>query len=102
MRLSVAASGNESMREQNKEFVVDVSVPAAANEDILSVGAVMDSMDGLRVANFSNTNPRICAPGVDVWSASLENRLRLDSGTSMAMSSCSWCCSIVVGMDCKQ
>jgi len=80
----VAASGNESMRDVNPNFVVDVSIPAAANDDMISVGAVSNASAGLKVAAFSNTNPRLCAPGVDIWSAALDGGIRRDSGTSMA------------------
>ncbi len=80
----VAASGNESMRERNPNFVIDVSIPAAANDEIISVGAVRNASSGLHVADFSNINPRICAPGVGIWSADMNGKLRPDSGTSMA------------------
>ncbi len=80
----VAASGNESRRADNPDFVVDVTVPAAANDEILSVGALEKTALGLDVAAFSNINARLSAPGVDVWSAALDGGLRPDSGTSMA------------------
>lgn len=80
----VAASGNESRRDENPDFEIDVSVPAAASPNIISVGAASLSPTGLKIAPFSNTNPRLCAPGVDILSASEGGGLRVDSGTSMA------------------
>lgn len=80
----VAASGNESRRDENPDFEIDVSVPAAASPNIVSVGAATFSPAGLSIAPFSNINPKLCAPGVDILSAALDGRLRLDSGTSMA------------------
>ncbi|MER9133253.1 S8 family serine peptidase [Mesorhizobium sp. M0768] len=80
----VAASGNESRRDDNPDFVIDVSVPAATSPNIISVGAASLSPAGLSVASFSNINPKLCAPGVDILSAALDDKLRLDSGTSMA------------------
>ncbi|MES0133592.1 S8 family serine peptidase [Mesorhizobium sp. M0016] len=80
----VAASGNESLRDENPDFVIDVSVPAAASPNIVSVGAASRSSAGLHIAPFSNINPKLCAPGVDILSAALDDKLRLDSGTSMA------------------
>ncbi|XNO40717.1 S8 family peptidase (plasmid) [Sinorhizobium meliloti] len=79
-----AASGNESRRDENPDFEIDVSVPAAASPSIVSVGAAALSPAGLRIAPFSNINPRLCAPGVDILSAALDGSLRLDSGTSTA------------------
>ena len=57
----VAAAGNESRRHLNPDFVIDVSIPAAAALDMISVGAIMRSdLEGccLNVAPFSNINPR--------------------------------------------
>ncbi len=78
-----AASGNESMRDQNPNFEVSASVPAAA-EGVVSVGALMQGNNGLQIASFSNTNPTLSGPGVGVISARTGGGLRSLSGTSMA------------------
>lgn len=82
--LVVAAAGNESRRLENPEFVIDVSLPAAAAEQIVSVGAVMRGAGGLGIAAFSNINPKLCAPGVGIVSASPGGGLVAMNGTSMA------------------
>ena len=82
--LMIAASGNESMRDEDPDYVIDVSVPAASSPHIVSVGAIQKKDDEYDIAPFSNINPRVCAPGVDILSASLDGGIRLDSGTSMA------------------
>lgn len=79
----VAASGNESDRATDPNFEVSVSVPAAA-EGIVSVGALGRASGGLEVASFSNTNPVLAAPGVDVVSAKTGGGLVSFNGTSMA------------------
>jgi subtilisin family serine protease len=79
----VAASGNESGRDEDPPFEIAVSVPAAAN-GVLSVGALGESGPGLVVAPFSNTLPEIAAPGVGILSARAGGGLRTLSGTSMA------------------
>jgi len=79
----VAASGNASRRKANPEHKIAVAPPAAA-EGIISVGAVGQSDDGLKVGAFSNTLPRIVGPGVAVRSARLGGGITADSGTSMA------------------
>jgi subtilisin family serine protease len=76
--LVVAASGNESQRPA---FTVDVSLPAAAT-GVIAVGAA--GQPGLTVARFSNSNPQVCGPGVDVLSARAGGGLIGMSGTSMA------------------
>jgi subtilisin family serine protease len=81
----VAAAGNESRRHLNPDFVIDVSIPAAAALDMISVGAVMRSdLDRLNVAPFSNINPRVSAPGVEIVSAKKGGGLDALNGTSMA------------------
>ena len=79
----VAASGNESRRDQHPNFEVSASVPAAAN-DVISVGALEQGSAGLKVATFSNSNPILVAPGVGVVSAKTGGGLVALSGTSMA------------------
>lgn len=79
----VAASGNESKRQKNPKYEVSASVPAAA-KGIVSVGALGKTAGGLNVADFSNTNPMLSAPGVDVVSAKAGGGLVALQGTSMA------------------
>jgi subtilisin family serine protease len=79
----VAATGNESKRDIHPNYEVSASVPAAA-EGIVSVGALGESPDGLVVASFSNTNPVLAAPGVNVISARSGGGLVSFNGTSMA------------------
>jgi subtilisin family serine protease len=64
----VAAAGNESRREENPNYEIAASLPAAA-EGVLSVGA---------------TVPQICGPGVDIKSARPGGGMTTMSGTSMA------------------
>ena len=80
----VAASGNESMRHVDPNFVIDTSLPAAASANILSVGAIRRQGDLFGIAPFSNVNPVLCAPGVDIVSAKAGGGLVAMSGTSMA------------------
>ena len=83
----VAAAGNESRRHLNSDFVIDVSIPAAAALDMISVGAIMRSdIEGCRlnVAPFSNINPRVSAPEVEIVSAKKGGGLNVLNGTSMA------------------
>ncbi|WP_323767497.1 S8 family peptidase [Antarctobacter sp.] len=78
-----AASGNESRRQIDPNFEVSASIPAAAF-DVFSVGALGEGAGGLTVANFSNTNPVLAAPGVNIVSARSGGGLRALNGTSMA------------------
>lgn len=82
-RVILAASGNESQRQIDPDYEVSASVPAAA-EGVISVGAVARGPEGLTVAPFSNTNPVLSAPGVDITSARAGGGLATLSGTSMA------------------
>jgi subtilisin family serine protease len=76
----VAASGNESNRPQ---YEIAVAPPAAGN-GIIAVGALQQGANGLSVANFSNTQCNVSAPGVAVSSAALGGGLVSWNGTSMA------------------
>lgn len=80
----VAASGNESMRNIDPNFVIDTSLPAAASANIISVGAIARNGAQFSIAPFSNVNPVLCAPGVDIVSAKAGGGLTAMSGTSMA------------------
>ncbi len=84
--LLVAASGNESRRNQDTRFTVPKMPPAAA-DGFVSVGAVgrtKHARPKLKVADFSNTGCLLSAPGVDILSAKLGGGLSIMSGTSMA------------------
>jgi subtilisin family serine protease len=78
-----AAAGNESRRDANPDHEIAVSLPAAA-EGVVSVGALEQSSDGLKIARFSNTFPQLSAPGVNILSARAGGGLRALNGTSMA------------------
>ena len=64
----VAASGNESKRRIRPDYEVSASLPAAT-PGVVSVGAIGESPTGYQVAPFSNTNPTLSGPGVNVVSA---------------------------------
>ena len=81
--LIVAAAGNESRRDENSNFVIAVS-PPAAGEGVVSVAALGEGPQGFTVASFSNTKARLSGPGVDVTSAKMGGGLTSMSGTSMA------------------
>ncbi|MEO1002888.1 MAG: S8 family serine peptidase [Cyanobacteria bacterium J06638_7] len=76
----LGASGNESRRP---DYELSVAVPAAA-QGVISVGALGEGPLGLTVAPFSNTNPVLAAPGVNVLSAASGAGLVALNGTSMA------------------
>ena len=79
----VAAAGNDSNRYDTPQYIVDVSLPAAAS-GILSVGAVEPEGNLYRIARFSNGNPMLCAPGLGIVSAKASGGLVAHNGTSMA------------------
>jgi subtilisin family serine protease len=79
----VAAAGNESRRDVHPNYEIGASLPAAA-EGVLSTGALAPSPDGYTIAPFSNTFPKLCAPGTGITSAYPGGGLRTMSGTSMA------------------
>jgi subtilisin family serine protease len=82
----VAAAGNESRRRIRPDYRIGVSPPANA-EDIVSVGAIgrtSTADPGFVIADFSNTGPRVVAPGVGVLSARSGGGYNVLSGTSMA------------------
>lgn len=81
--LVVAASGNESRREESQNWRIAASLPAAA-DDVISVAAVGRDGELLSVAPFSNSMASVCAPGVDILSAKTKGGLHALSGTSMA------------------
>jgi subtilisin family serine protease len=79
----VAAAGNESRRDLNPDYEIAASLPAAA-DGVLSTGALGKSLKGYTIAPFSNSFPKLCAPGVDIKSARHGGGLQTMSGTSMA------------------
>jgi subtilisin family serine protease len=81
--LLVAAAGNESRRDQDPNFVIAVSPPAAA-DGMISVAAVGPDPDGFTIASFSNYGARLSGPGVGILSARAGGGLTTMSGTSMA------------------
>ncbi|MFT3943040.1 MAG: S8 family serine peptidase [Ancrocorticia sp.] len=81
--LVVAASGNESRRNANPPYELNVASPAAA-AGIVAVGALGRAATGLDIAHFSNTRATVAAPGVEVISARTGGGLRSLNGTSMA------------------
>ncbi|NQX13454.1 S8 family serine peptidase [Microbacteriaceae bacterium VKM Ac-2855] len=81
--LLVAAAGNESRRDEDPNFIIAVSPPAAA-EGMISVAAVAQDPEGWAIASFSNYGARLSAPGVDILSARAGGGLTMMSGTSMA------------------
>ncbi len=81
--LVIAAAGNESRRAIKREYRIATSLPAAA-DDVISVAAIGRSGSKYAVADFSNIQAQLAAPGVDITSAWPGGGLRTISGTSMA------------------
>jgi len=79
----VAAAGNESRRQVDPNYVIATSLPAAA-DGVVSVGAIDKQDAGWTIAPFSNTFPKISAPGVGITSAKAGGGRTSMSGTSMA------------------
>jgi subtilisin family serine protease len=78
--LIVAAVGNDS----RPAYRIGASLPASA-EGVLAIGAVERTLEGkLVVPDFSNADPRVCAPGVGILSAALEGKTDAVKGTSYA------------------
>jgi subtilisin family serine protease len=80
----VAATGNASDRKGAPPYTIDIGSPAAAF-GVVGIGALARANGGLVVADFSNTTPRVSAPGVEVLSAraGAKDLVTMD-GTSMA------------------
>jgi subtilisin family serine protease len=81
--VTTAAAGNESRRDEDPNFEINVSPPAVA-EGIVSVAALGEGAQGLTVAPFSNTGANVSGPGVGIVSAKAGGGLTVKSGTSMA------------------
>lgn len=79
----IAAAGNESSLDSKPAVEIEVGLPAAST-GVISVAAVGRSNGKFAAAPFSNINPTLCAPGVDIVSAWPRAGLVLKSGTSMA------------------
>ena len=61
--LLVAAAGNESRRDEDRNFVIAVSSATAAADGMISVAAVGPDPDGFTIASFSNYGARRRGPG---------------------------------------
>jgi subtilisin family serine protease len=89
--LVVAAAGNQSRRGSGPtsagEILINTAFPARAR-NVVSVGALGHGPAGLSVASFSNGQPTMAAPGVEILSAAASatssRSLAQLSGTSMA------------------
>jgi subtilisin family serine protease len=81
--LVIAAAGNESRRDRNPQWEIEVAPPAVSS-GIISVAALGESPTGLVVAPFSNTGADVAAPGVGIISAKRGGGLVALDGTSMA------------------
>jgi subtilisin family serine protease len=81
----VAATGNESERDDAQNpYTIGVS-PPAASEGFIAVGAVGQEDAGtFGIASFSNGGATVVAPGVDIKSARSGGGFADASGTSMA------------------
>ncbi|MBE9014050.1 S8 family serine peptidase [Pseudanabaenaceae cyanobacterium LEGE 13415] len=79
----VAAAGNESRRQTNKDWEIAVA-PPAVSEGIISVAALARGTSGYTIAPFSNTGANLSGPGVQVLSAKAGGGLVALNGTSMA------------------
>lgn len=79
----IAAAGNESRRGIDSRYRIAASVPAASS-GVVAVAALGRVAGGLQVADFSNSQARVAAPGVDILSAATGGGLASMSGTSMA------------------
>lgn len=79
----VAAAGNESRRSLRADYRIGASIPAAS-DDVVSVAALGQGTGGLEVADFSNSQTDVAAPGVHILSARLGGGLCFMDGTSMA------------------
>jgi subtilisin family serine protease len=81
--LLVAATGNESGRDEKPPFEIAAS-PPAVSQGFVSVAALGEGANGLNVAGFSNTGADVSGPGVRIVSAAVGGGLLSMDGTSMA------------------
>ncbi|MDR5753005.1 MULTISPECIES: S8 family serine peptidase [unclassified Caballeronia] len=81
--LFIAAAGNESDRDHVPPYEIAAS-PPAVSDGFLPVGALGQDGGKLKIASFSNSEPVLCGPGVNIVSAARGDGLVTMSGTSMA------------------
>lgn len=89
----VAAAGNESRRDLDPNFVINLSPPAVI-DGIISVSALKKKGQKLSTAYFSNIGATISAPGVDIASADINGLTVSMSGTSMAAPHVAGCAAL--------
>lgn len=89
----VAAAGNESRRDLNSNFVINLSPPALI-DGIIAVSALERKEKKLYAAYFSNIGATISAPGVDIISADIGGGTVSMSGTSMAAPHVAGCAAL--------
>ena len=82
--LIVAAAGNESRRDINPAFLISASLPSTLCHLAVAAVQVEPTTGRYKVADFSNSDPTIAAPGVNILSAAAGGRLVECDGTSMA------------------
>ena len=77
----ISAGGNDSYSQDTR---LPVTSPNSIAKGVISVGAIADNGGDYTVAEFSNSEPTLVAPGVDVLSAKLGGGSTNMSGTSIA------------------
>lgn len=77
----VSPGGNESNGPAKRQ---PVTSPNAVAKGAISVGSSTSGEDGIEIANYSNSNVTICAPGVAVPAARQAGKLMDTSGTSVS------------------
>jgi len=86
----IAASGNESRRDENPLYFVNAS-PPAAGDGFMSIGSVSRGKDGqLHLSPFSNRGCHFVAPGEAIVSAKAGGGLCTDTGDQHGCSLCCW------------
>lgn len=78
----IAAAGNESRRNERRDFKIAASLPAAAG-GIVSVAAAGIQGEEYGVAYFSNTYAKVSAPGVNILSTAPGGSIVSMNRTSM-------------------
>jgi subtilisin family serine protease len=94
----IAASGNESRRDENPGYFVNTS-PPAASDDFVAIGAISRGEGGqLHLSPFSNRDCQFVAPGDSIVSAKANGGLCTDTGTSMAAPYAAGVCALWLSM----